>query len=70
MTLEELKNGIEQCTAEERVYLMAFLKHLGRRDNPAHQAELARLNQEIDDGRKFSLEQVKRVHESLQSEGL
>jgi hypothetical protein len=70
MTVEELKSGIEQSTPEERAYLAALLKHLGRRDDPANQAELARLNQEIDNGRRFALEQVKRLHESLEAEGL
>ncbi|MDB6021493.1 MAG: hypothetical protein JWQ04_1350 [Pedosphaera sp.] len=70
MTVEEIKNGIEQSTPEERAYLAALLKHLGRKDDSAYRSELTRLNQEFDDGRKFSLEQVKRLHETLKAEGL
>jgi hypothetical protein len=70
MTVAELKTGIEQSSPEERLYLAAFLKHLGRKDDPAYRAELNRLNAEIDDGKKFSLEQVKRLHETLEAEGL
>ena len=70
MTVEELKNGIEHSSPEERAYLSAYLKHLGRKDSPAYRAELAALNKEIDDGKKFTLEQAKRLHETLESEGL
>jgi hypothetical protein len=72
MTVAELKTGIEQSSPEERLYLAAFLKHLGRKDDPAYRAELTRLNAEIDEGegKKFSLEQVKRLHETLEAEGL
>jgi len=64
MTLAEIKAGIEQSSPEERAYLAAFLKHLGRKDDPAYRSELTRLNQEIEDGKKFSLAQVKRLHET------
>jgi len=70
MTVAEIKTGIEHSTPEERLYLAAFLKHFYRKDNPAYQAELARLNGEIDDGRKFSLDQAKRLHDTLKAEGL
>ena len=60
MTVEGLKRGPEQSNPEDRLYLAAYLKHLSRMDDPAYKAELTRLNQEIDDGKKFSLEQVKR----------
>lgn len=70
MTVAELKRGIEQSTPEERVYLGALLKHLARKDDPVYQSELNRLNKEVDAGKKFSLDQVKRLHETLGSEGL
>jgi hypothetical protein len=70
MTVAEIKTGIEQSSPEERAYLSAFLKHLGRKDDPAYRSELTRLNAEIDDGKKFSMEQVKRLHETLKAEGL
>ncbi len=70
MTVAEIKTGIEHSTPEERLYLAAFLKHLDRKDDPAYQAELTRLNGEIDEGRKFSLDQVKRLHDTLKAEGL
>jgi hypothetical protein len=70
MTVEQIKQGIEQSSPEERQYLAAFLKHLARKDDPAYQSELTALNKEFDSGKKFSLEQVKRLHETLKSEGL
>lgn len=70
MTIAEIKTGIEQSTPEERAYLAAFLKHLARKDDPAHRAELTRLNEEFESGKKFSLDQVKRLHKTLEAEGL
>jgi hypothetical protein len=70
MTVAEIKSGIEQSSPEERAYLAAFLKHLARKDDPAYQSELTRLNQEIDSGKKISLAQAKQLHETLKAEGL
>jgi hypothetical protein len=70
MTMAEIKSGIEQSTFEERAYLAAFLKHLARKDDPAYQSELTRLNDEIDSGRKISLAQAIRLHETLKVQGL
>ena len=60
----------DTLTPDDRLVLAAYLKHLGRKDDPAYQAELTRLNQEIDAGRKFTLDQVQRMHEALKAEGL
>jgi hypothetical protein len=70
MTIAEIKNGIEQSSPEERAYLSAFLKHLARKDDPAYRSELTRLNEEIDQGRKCSLDQAKQLHETLNAQGL
>ena len=70
MTVTEIQSGIEQSSAQDRAYLAAFLKHLARRDDPAYRSDLTRLNEEIDRGKKFSLAQAKRLHETLQVEGL
>jgi hypothetical protein len=70
MTIADIKTGIEQSSPEERAYLAALLKHLGRKDDPAYKSELTRLNNEIDNGKKFSHDQVTRLHETLKAEGL
>jgi len=70
MTVAEIKSGIEQSSSEERAYLAAFLTHLARKDDPAYQAELTRLNDEIDRGKRLSFAQAKQLHETLKAEGL
>jgi hypothetical protein len=49
---------------------MALLKHLGRKDDSSYRVEPGRLNAEINDGKKFSIAQVQRLHETLKAEGL
>jgi hypothetical protein len=53
-------------TADQRVFLAAYLKHLGRKNDPAYKAQLGRWNGEIDDGKRISLEQAKRLCHELQ----
>ena len=70
MSVAEVMRTADTLTPDDRLVLAAYLKHLGRKDDPAYQAELTRLNQEIDAGRKFTLDQVQRMHEALKAEGL
>ena len=70
MTIADIKTGIEHSSPEERANLAAFLKHLERKEDPAYKSELTRLNDEIDNGKKFSHDQVTRLHETLKAEGL
>ena len=70
MSVAEMMRGADELTPEDRLVLAAYLKHLGRKDDPAYQAELTRLNEEIAQGQKFTLDQVERMHHSLKSEGL
>jgi len=60
MVFTELKPQIEQLSREERLKAMAFLKHLLRADDPAHQRELARRHAEMDAGKKVRWEDLKR----------
>jgi hypothetical protein len=69
MTLQELKQGIDQSTPEERLFLAAYLKHVARKDDPAYRLELSRLRDEMNTGQKYTLEQVKRIHQALEAEG-
>lgn len=70
MSTSQLMQTADALDAEERLFLAAYLKHLARVDDPAYQAELTRLNQEIDVGKKFTLEQVQRMHQALKGEGM
>jgi hypothetical protein len=68
--VDELKRRIDETSADERVALAAYFRHITRKDDPAYQAELFRLNQEIDEGKRVPLDQVLRLHESLKDAGL
>jgi hypothetical protein len=70
MSTKELIQTANALNAEERLFLAAYLKHLSRVDDPAYREELSRLNREIDEGKKFTLAQVKRLHLALEKEGL
>lgn len=70
MSHQELKATVDSLSAEDRVWLAAYLMHLERRDSEANKAELARLNREIDEGRSYTLEQFEKVDAALNAEGL
>ncbi len=70
MSVAELKKTVESLSADERLFLAAYLKHLSRVDDPSYQSDLTRLNAEIDSGKKLTLPQVVRMHEALKAEGL
>lgn len=63
MSVLELKREIEASSEEERLFLLAYLKHLSRRDDPAYRRHLAARAQEMDTN-KVSLDQIKRVHQA------
>ncbi len=70
MTLDELQQQAAGLSAEERLRLTVFLKHLDRVDSASNRAELSRLNRSIDRGDSVSLEQWRKMHAALQAEGL
>lgn len=68
MSLQELKREIEVSFPEDRLYLLALLKHLTRRDEEEYKKHLADRAQNA--GRNsVSLEQVKLLHQALEAEG-
>jgi hypothetical protein len=69
MSVLEIKREIEATSDEERLFLLAYLKHLTRRNDPGYARHLARRAQEMD-ANKVSLDQIKRVHQALEAEGL
>ncbi|HEY1172219.1 MAG TPA: hypothetical protein VGH19_12670 [Verrucomicrobiae bacterium] len=70
MSTKELIRTANELNSEERVFLAAYLKHLARVDDPAYRTQLTQLNEEIDSGKRFTLQQVKRLHKALEKEGL
>ncbi len=57
-------------TEEERFVAAAYLQHLAQAADPAYQAMLALRMQRLEAGRKVTLEQAQRIHQSLEAEGL
>ncbi len=70
MTTSEIKDSIDKLTDEERFFAAAYLQHRAQESDPAYQAMLAERMNRMDAGKKVTLEQVHRVHETLESEGL
>lgn len=57
-------------TDEERFVAAAYLQHLAQENDPAYQAMLSARLRRIESGRKVTLDQAKRIHETLEAEGL
>ncbi len=70
MTLDEIQREVTALTEEERLRLRVFLRHLERVNSPENQAELTRLNSEIDAGNYYTLEDFEKMHAELAAKGL
>ncbi|MEO5959940.1 MAG: hypothetical protein ABIZ49_11605 [Opitutaceae bacterium] len=70
MSLGEIKAAIEGLTDEERIFLAAYLRRRIDEDSPARRTELAAIRDEMDQGRRFTLDQLKKRHEELAADGL
>ena len=70
MSLADLQQQAAALSAEERLRLAVFLKHLERVDSAANRAELSRLDRAIDAGDAVTLEQWRKMHAALKAEGL
>jgi len=70
MGLAEVKRLVDKMSQEERLFLSAYLHHRLRADDPANCADLEQRMRQIEAGNKLTLEQARRLHESLESEGL
>ncbi len=70
MTTAEIKASIDRMTDDERFVATAYLKHLAQQDDPAYQALLAARMQRMDAGKKVTVEQAHRIHQTLEAEGL
>jgi len=57
-------------TDEERFFAAAYLQHRAQENDPAYQVMLAERKKRMDAGHKVTLEQVQRIHNVLESEGL
>ena len=70
MTTAEIKANIDKLTDEERFFAAAYLQHRAQENDPAYQTMLSERMNRMDAGKKVTLEQVQRIHQTLESEGL
>jgi hypothetical protein len=70
MSTSDIKANIDQMTEDERFFAAAYLQHLVQANDPAYQTALAERIKRIEAGHKVTLEQVQRVHNVLEAEGL
>ncbi len=69
MSIEQLQREMEHASDAERLELAMYLRHLRRRNDPEHAAELSRRMKEMDEGKRVTLEEVQRRHEALKTQG-
>jgi hypothetical protein len=63
MVFTEIKPQIDQLPPEEKLKVLAYLKHLRQADDPEYQRELARRHDDIEAGRGISLNEAKKLLE-------
>lgn len=70
MTTAEIKSSIDRMSDDERFVAATYLQHLAQEHDPAYQAMLAMRMQRMEAGRKVTLDQARRIHQTLDAEGL
>lgn len=70
MSTAEIKSGIDQMSDEERFFAAAYLQHLAQSCDTVYQAMLADRLKQMDAGKKVTREQLLRVQQALETEGL
>lgn len=69
MSLAEIRDHIAGLTVEERLDVAALIAHLNRKDDPEYRAELDRRSAAMTAGKKSTLEDLERRHQSLMADG-
>ena len=70
VTLVQIQKSVSGMSASERLVLMAYLKHLGRVDSPAHQKSLDDAADRMAAGEKVNRTQLINLHETLKAGGV
>jgi hypothetical protein len=70
MSLDAIKASCQALSAEDRLALLFYLRHLLRAGQPSNRRELDQLHHDIDAGEKTTLAQLRAVHEVMNREGL
>jgi hypothetical protein len=69
MSYAEIKEAVPALTKEERLDLAHLLLHLSLSEDPEYLAEMDRRMAEMDAGKKFTQEDVERIHQELLAQG-
>ena len=70
MKLSEVKTAVAQWPEEEKIHLAAYLRHLARRDDPAHRAELDRQWEAMSRGERIHLTELRKIESDLSARGV
>lgn len=70
MTATQVKQQIDAMSDEDRFLAAAYLEHLSNEKDAAHRMNLAERMQRMDAGQKVSLDQLERLHNALEREGM
>jgi hypothetical protein len=68
-TVQEVQNALRGMSPQDRNRVKAFLLHLTRVDDPAHQAEMTRRLQGMEAGGGVSQDKVDQIHTELSRQG-
>jgi hypothetical protein len=61
---------VDRTSPEDRLFLHAYIEHLARAANPENGLELDRRLEAMRAGQEVSLEEARRLHDTLSEQGL
>ncbi|OYW73357.1 MAG: hypothetical protein B7Z37_21810 [Verrucomicrobia bacterium 12-59-8] len=70
MTTMQVKEQIDAMSDEDRFLAAAYLEHLSNEKDAAYRLNLSERMQRMDSGKKVSFEQLDRLHQALEREGM
>lgn len=70
MSRTELQSIVDRSSAEDRLFLTAYLPHVAAREDATVKRELDEAHGEIERGGKVRVSQLRRLHTSLRRAGL
>ncbi len=69
MSVAQITAEIEKMTEDEQFHVAAFLQHLVNERDSNHAADLTSANQNLDAGKKTTIEELVAKHEELERSG-
>ncbi len=70
MTTMQVKQQIDAMSDDDRFLAAAYLEHLSNEKDASYRYDLGERMQRMDGGKKVSLEQLERLHQALEREGM